>query len=441
MDFKYMNVFSDDNIESHLKRPGFWEVANIKQQIGWPERKTLIEFRNNILLLLPEDDILYPCIAFWNKNIVQNNEARILINHYLSTLLWLEGGVIYIVGWTSGGPHPIRMRKSGSARIIRSIFHYKYFPDPTDKNTRLALALYREALSLNNVAYSFLSFYKIINLKYSQGSDQKKWIEDNLKKVSERDAIKRREELSDNEDSVSDYIYVSCRCAIAHAGTEPTIDPENYDDKKRLGLDLPLIKNLAEIMIEQEFGIKSTKTINREHYYELYGFKKIFDPDLVRNLKERKEIPVLNIEMPLSLSVRLWNKKKYLPFERLKVNEVRINHPRDFLVLTCISDDKLVQFELYLDFANEKLKIDPFDGIILIDNKDEKSSNYFAEYFRFLQNYFANGRLEVWNADSEECLSQCDAFIPVNIEIGSTIDQFKKQEEFYINEALSRKIK
>ena len=52
MDFKYMNVFSDDNIESHLKRPGFWEVANIKQQIGWPERKTLIEFRNNILLSL-----------------------------------------------------------------------------------------------------------------------------------------------------------------------------------------------------------------------------------------------------------------------------------------------------------------------------------------------------------------------------------------------------
>ena len=439
MKFHYNKIYTIEEATEFLKKPGVWVVANIKQQIGWPTKITLVEFRNHKLLLLPEDDTLLSCIAIRKEKTLTDNEARIIISHYLSSLAWVEGRSIYVSGWTGGGPHPFRMAKSSSASVVRSTFHYKYLPDPTDDKIRLALALYREALSLNNVAYSFLSYYKIINLRFTKGDDQKNWIDKNLKNITDKYAIKRRDELSKNEDSVSDYIYISCRCAIAHAGTEPTVNPENFDDEKRLNQDLPLIKNLAELMIENEFGIKSQRTVYKEHYYELYGFKKYIDSEIIENLKQGKGVLNKKIKLPDLLSIRLLGKNNYLPFEKMVIEKVTVKESEKLLNLLCKSLDSLVHFYLDLDFINEKLIIDPLQGIIIYDDKEEKTLIYLAEYYRFMADYFANGQLEVWDMENNECLSQCDAFIPVNIDLSKTIENFNRLEKLYRDEVNSRK--
>lgn len=441
MEFNYNKIFTQEEADIFANKRAAWIVANIKQQIGWPTNNTLIEFRDCPLLLLPESDILLLGIAFRQERSFSGNEARTMINHYLSSLAWVEGRSLHVIGWSGGGPHPFRWAKSNLGSIVTSTFHHKYLPDPSKKELRIALALYREALSLEHVAYSFLSYYKIINLKYAKGGEQKKWIDQNLKNVTERDAVKRRDDLSQGGNSVSDYIYVSCRCAIAHAGTEPMVDPENFDDEKSLNLDLPLIKNLAELMIEYGFGIKSIRTIHKEHYYELYGFKEIFGSDLIQNLKQRKKIQDTDIKIPFSISIRIRGKKNYLLFEKLNVKELTIIESEGAVNLIGVSNDSLVSFKLYLDFLNERLKIFPFDGIIITDNNTKESSIYAAEYYRFLADYYSNGKLEIWNSDSEECLSQCDSFIPVNIEIRETLKNFKKKEQILREEAVSRKQK
>lgn len=60
----------------------------------------------------------------------------------------------------------------------------------------------------------------------------------------------------------------------------------NSTPKCRVRDELPIIKALAELSIEQEFGIKSSTTVWREHLYELAGFKDVLGSSLVNHIVE-----------------------------------------------------------------------------------------------------------------------------------------------------------
>lgn len=439
MEFIYNIIISGKDAEDYAKTKSAWAIANIEQGIGWPDEILVIKFRENELLILPEDDTLLPCIATKIDNPSSSEEGIKLITHYLSSLTWVEGRPIKVKEWTSGGPHPFRMAKNATIRLISGSVDHKYFPDPTESDKRLALALYREALSLDHTAYSFLSYYKIINLKFPNSSDQKKWMEENIDKVYDTYAIQRKEELLNEVSSIPEYLYVSCRCAIAHAGIEPTIDPENADDILRLNKDLPLIKNMSELLIENEFDIKSSRTIHKEHLYELYGFKDFFDSELINALKRQEDIPTDTIEVSLNISLRIKSKKEYSLFEGLTITQAVVQGKDGQIHLTCVSGDSLIQLLLHLDFANERLKYNIIDECSLCDNGEEISAKYAAEYYRFLSDLYANGHLSIWNSDTKECLSQCNAFIPVNIDLANTLQNFAKIEAKWNAEATRRR--
>jgi hypothetical protein len=52
-------------------------------------------------------------------------------------------------------------------------------------------------------------------------------------------------------------LYHQGRCAVAHANGRPLVNPDSYGDRRRLELDLPLMKEIAALFIEQEFGVLS----------------------------------------------------------------------------------------------------------------------------------------------------------------------------------------
>ena len=68
--------------------------------------------------------------------------------------------------------------------------------------------------------------------------------------LSDHLARKRLEELQKLHKDIGEYLYESGRCAVAHAFNRPLVDPDNPDDTQRLDADLPVIKALAEQMIE-----------------------------------------------------------------------------------------------------------------------------------------------------------------------------------------------
>src|SRR4051794_3050659 len=260
-----------------LAEPGNWVVACVRSSVAWPLQVEIVDFRDRRIFLVPrtavatpegETHALYPFAAI-NLRAGENfTEGRRLLSHFLSSLSWVEGAGITVEHWTGGSrAHPMGESRMGG--IVTSYFELDYLPDPTDERVRWALAFYREGLSLNrdNVAYAALSFFKILNIIANNSPKQKAWINSNVANFGAtnflRFEIQRRlEELrTSGITDIGKYLYEAGRCAVAHAGANPTVDPENPEDIERLTKDLPLIRAMAAHVIEKELGVKSSHTI------------------------------------------------------------------------------------------------------------------------------------------------------------------------------------
>src|SRR5262249_54561977 len=102
----------------------------------------------------------------------------------------------------------------------------------------------------------FLGYFKIINTRYPDGAPQIAWINRTLPLLTDEAANKRVADLTATENDIGRYLYVSGRCAVAHAFNNPVVDPDNPEDLLRLGADMPVAKALAEYLIEHEYGIR-----------------------------------------------------------------------------------------------------------------------------------------------------------------------------------------
>src|ERR1700674_1054091 len=205
----------------------------------------------------------------------QFDDGMLLVPYFLSSLTWVERRGTRVKHWIGGNvPRPMGGRPRNPTYTEK--FYQPYMPDSSEQKTRWALAFYREGLSLNHVAYQCLSFFKILNIFCPTGPKQTKWINDHIGDISNHRAKERISAIRSEHKDIGDYLYSSGRCAIAHAGEMPTVDPEDPTDMRRLRDDLPLVQALAEIAIEKEFGIQSASTIDHEHLYELEGFREVF---------------------------------------------------------------------------------------------------------------------------------------------------------------------
>src|SRR5579864_2840461 len=285
MEPPYIRTGSTEEAEIYRRQRGEWTVASLQQSIGWTQKPITIGYAGRTFLLLPEDEQNLPAIATLGEHAV----CRRAILEFASALAWSSGGSVAVDSWTGGS----QIYRTGKRLIVGQMtaqsFHIDYLPHPADPKHRLALALFHEgsALIYVHIAYSFLSFYKIVNLvSGSQGPAQIAWINARVPAIKHHRAKERLAELQKVGEDIGKYIYQSCRCAIAHAGDprNPVIDPHNVDDERRLRSDLPLVITLAEIAIE-EMGIKTSQSIYREHRYELSGFEQFFALEFIQVLK------------------------------------------------------------------------------------------------------------------------------------------------------------
>lgn len=432
---KYIEtVIDNDEHFSRLKGP--WIIANIDSWIPWPQKRTIVSYKNFKMYLFPEEEGLFAGIGVIKNGSFNDDAIRKAIMQFASELAWVEQTRINIVSW-GGGSHPFRVvKRSNIPSIVSSHFRITYLPEIEEVKARLALAFYREGLGLDHKAYSFLSFYKIINIFYENGNDQKEWIKQNYSKITKNKVRDRINELAKKGIQIEDYLYRSCRCAVAHAFNDPIIDPENLEDNLRLSNDLPVIKNLVELLIENELNIKTSQTIWKEHRYELMGFKEVIGDDTIIKILNSEGINQINL--PQNISVQIWGKAHYSPFEEMIL--VAANLDETILLLEYISKDSLITFYLNLDLKNERLIIDPVDGIIKRDDNTSKAAKNISEVYRFLIDYFTNGSLEIWDNSTNSCLGFCDPFIPEDIDIGKTIENFGKIIKDFQKRASEREV-
>ena len=416
-----------------------WRTAAIEtSNLAWPTEETTIDYDGNQFLLRPESDDLLPSVSIRCPEEMSQGEAQLLINKFLSALCWAKEGGAYALFWTgSSGKNPINVGKS-KVRFVCDRLRTDYLPKSTDEKARRALALFREALSVNTLPYKFLGFYKVINVLYEKGLDQKAWINANIANVKDFQAVERIQELKKRVSDFGDYLYKSGRCAVAHAFDHPAVDPDIPSETSQLAKDLPIVRALAKVLIETELNIITESTYHCQHLYELQGLADIMGSENVRKLKAAEFIPDDLINLFPTLSVRLREHDPFEAFECMSVKQVK--QMDSTLSVLLQSRDGLCLVELQLNFAEWRLVFDS-ERWIRIKDDDQKSPTpirYCVDQVKFLRGHLLNGQVEIYDSSTNRLLARTDPLIPFNIDFRTSTENLDRMAEQYEKEISAR---
>jgi hypothetical protein len=359
--------------------------------------------------------------------------AQLIINRFLSAMAWKEGRAFVTLGGIAGGAPPTEREKPrfnySEGRVFRgaviSRFDFEHLQNPPDDKQKLALALYREGLNSRQMQfYRLLSFFKILNIKFATGREQIDWINANLGKIWNFIAQQRLAELQQTRQNVGEYLWKEGRTAIAHANTDPILDPDIPTDRAAATRDADLIHGLAEVLIQEELGVPSQRKIWQEHLYELEGFKRLFGDPLTARLNAKESVPLADFPVIPSLTLNL---KEQPAYDCLAKLPFRVTASKDGVVL--LATDPTIQpmsIALALNFPTETLEL--VLSMFGVNDKQEKYVKAMAACcYRFLIDYFCNGCLQVFSAAAGERLSHKTAFIPVNVDVHATVEGWKQK--------------
>lgn len=402
-----------DALSEPLKKPGHWTVAYIEPSMAWPVRAQRIVYLGEEYWIIPITSDAYPGVAVRNSNPNDATKERIL--RFLSALSWLDRSGAILVSF-GGGSYPFAFRREKSHGFsIRHEIDLRYMPAVTDAKARLALALMRDGRGLSHIAYSFLSFYRVLEVAVGSGKAIQNFITKAATRLSNgrgKDAL--NDLIASGVTDIPKHLYVSGRCAIAHASGNPIVDPDSPSDTSRLYKEKPLIEDLAELAIEEFLGVQTAKTVYRERLYELAGFKRIFGQNLLDDFLAAKNVPLgTNVDFP-AISFQLHGKGPFEVFENL--SPVHIAQEGNKIRMEFEREDGRLRVKFYLNFTDERREFDIHNGLFGAPEDDSSTyARHRAETLEFLAAYYGNGQLRISNFETGELIARKDEFIPVNV--------------------------
>jgi hypothetical protein len=242
----------------------------VETVIPWPTEHHACAFEGREIHVLPGDAAMSPTVAvayheplpadpvfeygddgLGEPRCPNQADAARVIKRFLSDLAFrygygitehnAQGGPLHAV------PRPHGPRCDGPGLTFASP------SGPTSNDRHLALALFREGLSLNSVPYQFLSFAKVLNVKLGKGAQQISWINQHVSDITDPVAQIRIRELKSGHVDVGRHLVKDMRDATAHArGDGVMVDPDDPEHIERLRSDLPLMQAMAKAFIALE---------------------------------------------------------------------------------------------------------------------------------------------------------------------------------------------
>jgi hypothetical protein len=417
-----------------------WVNIAFESEILDPRPALCCEYDGLLLHIKPSNDPTYADViaVFTPRSSVEDIQLR--VNRFLSAMAWKDGQAYVTLG--TSGLSTASLEKDSPLFILRerrrspygTISHYdfEHLQNPQKPEQKLALALYRDGLGVNNDFYRFLNFYKIINIGYSTGKDQMAWINSAILQLKSHNSwtmhagLERLKEIQTSNSDIGNYLYVQGRVAIAHAYANPIRDPDVPSDRATIVQDISLMRALAELFIEQELGVPSMGKIWREHLYELAGWKSLFGETLSLRIKGLEDIEPADFPTIPPLTIGLKEKPSYQALQNLKF-EVKACKAGE-VILVADAGPQTAGAAIVLDFSGGSLEL-PLETFGINRKHPEYEKNAEASIFRFLIDYFSNGRLEIYNATTGERISFKSAFIPANIDLEATIRIWEQRIE------------
>ena len=410
--FKTLTEIRDDT--PGLRETGDWKVINVEPRMAWPIRAQSFQFGDHELWLVPITSNAQPGIAVRNAKLSQNDSYAMLYRA-LSVLSWMTDAGAIVVGRGGGSPLFPQYGTDNPPRFFsQHPLDLTGIPRIEDPRAKLALALMREGRGLNHPAYSFLSFYRVIEVALPKGKDRGPWMNDAIDRMSDHRAINAINELRERyEGDIGVHLRNSGRSAVAHAAGEVVANPDEPADYLRLSRELPIMEALAVDAIETILGTETRSTVFREHLYELEGWKPIFGKDLIQIIANGDEPdPDTKVDIP-SVNIRFRLSEAFDCMEGLEPFGWGVIDRKAEVQFR--SRNGYARVNLLLDFEQERLNIYHETGIQFEDDGSVKAARTGKQLTEFVHALYCNGELQVWNAEDETLISKCDAFIPVNM--------------------------
>ena len=244
-----------------VKRNSRFLNMGVDTQVTWPKEELKIKFDRYSLVLMPKTKENAQSVHVdLHENNLHDDDAITVINRFLSIMAWCDDqAAVRQFGW-SGNPVPVEVSRLNLGSSIASPYPFDR-KIPESEDARRALALYREARSAEQngfISYAVLNYYKIIEIKHP--NNPKRWFRDNFPSGpvnSQKDDFKRFNELR-GEILPEDYIFQSCRIAVAHASNKSKSDPDEVHEVHRLHIAARIMRLLARKFIEAEFNISDS---------------------------------------------------------------------------------------------------------------------------------------------------------------------------------------
>lgn len=170
------------------------------------------------------------------------------------------------------------------------------------------------------------------------------------------------------------------------------------------------------------------------------GFKELLGQDILE-LHLKPPEPPNEIQVPdlPRISIRLRDEEPFAALDDLEVTPEVVTSD-GVMVLRCAKANDVVLALLYLDFRDERLKINIEAGFAVYDDKTVVAAKYAAEICLFKGKYFLNGALELWDSDRDILLGRCDPYLPRNIMPSGTWQNFKRHSERFEEIAKERQV-
>lgn len=241
--------------------------VGVETQVTWPREPTRVEFSGHHLVLFPKTKESSHSISIDLANErLTADDARTLINRFLSLLAWCDDQYAILRDGWSGNPVPVPVPRRDMALAIATPWHFdRSAPDNEDLLQRLAY--YREGLNAGEASISsfeVLSFFKVFEVrkrsKAGVKNPTKLWIasafDDACQSVSpEVLTIFHKQRHPKN---VEDYILDNNRVATAHASEAYPSDADSSPELSRLYVSAQIIKALARYYIRTHFGLSES---------------------------------------------------------------------------------------------------------------------------------------------------------------------------------------
>ncbi|HEY0968967.1 MAG TPA: methylamine utilization protein MauJ [Opitutaceae bacterium] len=390
-----------------------WLTVAVRDVVRWPDLHYFHDYDGYEFILLPETTTTPPAIALELTTGLDLRKARAAIRRFLSAYAWVERhSADDHFGIGAGFPGGVG-KEEGPVRTRGENFRLDYLPSTQDPKARLCLALYREALGLRNEAYRFLAFFKIINVLHEKGAKQVAWINAAIPKLTDRIAMQALAALTPTQPNLGKYLYESGRCAVAHAFAQPVADPDDPADTERLSTELPIVRALAEHLMEHELGIKSEDTVHREHLYELAGFRAHLGPELVARLKAKTHVEASELPPWPLLSTHVRDNLPRSSF--LGMTALTTSVVDGVVTVECTANPPPAKLRLMLDFPEERLVIDPLADFESEDDGSAQAMVAAMDVHWYWRLIFCNRIAEIWPESGAEAWGRTAPYVPRNM--------------------------